>query len=75
MKFRITAHKATWPYGRPRNPFRCGIENFPQMHIITRTWTFEAESESEIKRLWNEAKRQNIDNVAGFELGRIERQE
>lgn len=73
MKFRVTAHMETWPYGRPRNPFRCSINNFPKMHIVTREWTFEAENEAEVRRFWDEAQRQCLDNVAGFVLGRIEK--
>jgi hypothetical protein len=75
MKFKVTAHKESWPYGRPRNPFLTGIDNFPKVITTTRVWEFDAKDESEVRKHWRAAQSQGMANVAGFTLGRIEKVE
>lgn len=74
--FRVTAER---PCGPPpghhsRNPFLIGdIFNLPPMRVVCRTWEFQARSEKQVRELFEEAKRLDIDNVRGFHLTTIER--
>lgn len=56
----------------PRNPFRVAIENFGEGVTTTRTYEFDAASEDECLRLFNEAKRDRLMEVEGFTLDKIE---
>lgn len=56
----------------PRNPFLVKIENFGDGVTTTRTYEFEAASEEECRRLFNEAKRDRLMEVEGFTLDKIE---
>ena len=48
------------------------IENFGDGVTTTRTYEFEATSEEECRRLFNEAKRDRLMEVEGFTLDKIE---
>ena len=56
----------------PRNPFLVAIENFGEGRTTIRTYEFDASSEDECRRLFNEAKRDRLMEVDGFTLNKIE---
>jgi hypothetical protein len=59
----------------PRNPFSAAIDVLKPIPCTTtaRVWEFEAKSEREVRKLLDEAFKQNLPNVRGFHLGSITR--
>ncbi|MDO8778879.1 MAG: hypothetical protein Q7K57_61205 [Burkholderiaceae bacterium] len=69
MKFKVTCSKV-----QPtpdRNPFHAGAIH-GKSNVVRRTWEFDAESEEDVRKLFNEAKAARHLNVRGFEIDLIE---
>lgn len=59
--------------GREINPFR--IRDIFGVRAMRnyRIWEFEAADEAEVRRLYDEAKREDLPNVRGYSLASIEK--
>lgn len=57
---------------RPCNPFYIRDIFSYKVRRAARVWEIEAESEAEVLRFYQEAKAQDLPNVRGFSLERIE---
>jgi len=77
-KFKVTADR---PLGCARqspgfNPFLIrnifDSKTLPPMRYHVREWEFEATDEVEVRRLWDEAQAEGIENVKGYTLKTIE---
>lgn len=69
--FKVTLTKVG-PSPSGRNPFLANISAL-RVPVRERDWEFEADSETEVRRLYEEAVRLHIPNVDGFQLSRIQR--
>ena len=67
-KFKVTLQRKLPKEG---NPFYPGRIN-ETAKVMIRTWEIEAENEEEIRKYYEEAKLQDLDNVRGFDLRSIE---
>jgi hypothetical protein len=72
-RYRVTLEKVL---GDWRNPFLAfkTAESFEgaTCQVLTRTWEFEAKDEQEVRRLFEEAKREGIEQVRGMRIRSIE---
>lgn len=65
MRFRVTIAEKEGP--RDPNPFKpLRWQDFPTRK--TRTWEIDAESEEQVRAFWDDAQRQRLPHVVGFEL-------
>lgn len=72
MKFIVTASKFQLN-DPPRNPFRMKITQFGAGTTIRNTYDIEAQSEQEVRRLWEEGqKHREWPNIVGFTIEKIE---
>jgi hypothetical protein len=71
-KFRVELKEdhAIGRHGQPRNPFAFR-DPFAAARRRYRVWEFEAKDEADVRRLYNEAKAANVENVRGFDLHSI----
>ena len=71
--FKVEAEKVMWP--KDFNPFKLrGVELIMgKVDIRIKTWEFIAESEEEVKRLWQEAQDNGVSGVFGYKLSSITR--
>lgn len=69
--YRVTLRQWHHQRGPFYNPFRAR-DVFPMVPCTDRVWEFEAASEDEVRKLYEEAKAQQLPNVYGFDLIRIE---
>jgi hypothetical protein len=71
-KFRVELKEdhAIGRHGEPRNPFAFR-DPFATARRRYRVWEFEAKDEAEVRRLYNEAKAADHENVRGFDLHSI----
>ena len=58
----------------PRNPFLAGMPQLGATHEVSvRAWEFEAKDEKEVRRLLDQAYKQDLPNVRGYKLRSITR--
>lgn len=57
-----------------RNPFRClHIGRHEAVRVNVREWEFEAKDEAHVRKFYNEAVAQDLDNVRGYHIRSIEK--
>ena len=70
--FKVTATKLDVP--NDFNPFKIKLsESKHKYPLIVKTWEFEAKSEAECRRLFEEAKDSGVTEVIGFKLDSVEK--
>jgi hypothetical protein len=68
--YRVTLNR--WhPLPDGTNPFKIR-DVFRKRPCTERVWEFEAADEDEVRRYYDDAKKQGIPDVIGFDLARIE---
>ena len=75
-KFRVTLRSERPVSGgvpEGANPFKIHALSFRKVKHKIRVWEFHAADEHEVRRLYQEAKDADFDNVRGFEISLIER--
>ncbi len=75
--YKVILTKRQWRGGdRPRNPFLSRLSESNLLNpsgwvTIEREWTFEADSQEHVNKLYDEAVELKLEQVVGFELASV----